>query len=141
MTSSSMHQENCIFCKIVRKEIPSMIIFENEHVLAILDIRPINPGHTLVIPKKHSETFYEADSNDFKEMTFAAQQIAQKIATTLKPKKVGLLVAGWDVSHTHIHVVPMQDSFDLTSKRYLDHEQKTATTEELERIAKRITFI
>ena len=131
--------KNCIFCKIVEGEIPSVKIWEDEKTISFLDVNPINLGHTLVIPKKHSPTFYESKEEDFIATMKTAKKIAEKINKKLKPKKVGLLIAGWDVAHTHVHVVPMQDYHDLTSRRYLEEKKLNPSNEELKLIAEKIT--
>ena len=101
--------ENCIFCKIIKGIIPSYKVFEDEDVLAFLTIGPINEGHTLIIPKNHIVNFYEMEEFINTKVFSTAKKIAEKISQTLNPQKVGLLVAGWDVPHTHIHVVPMNE--------------------------------
>lgn len=114
-----MTDPNCIFCKIVAGEIPSYKVYEDTNFLAFLSIGPINEGHTLVIPKQHFNTFLDLPGNLNNEIFSVTQKIGQKIDTILKPKKVGVLVAGWDVPHTHIHVVPMNEYHDLTSEKML----------------------
>jgi histidine triad (HIT) family protein len=131
--------DDCIFCKIAHGEIPSHAIYEDEHVLAFLDMHPINPGHTLVIPKTHSATFYEMADVDYEAVMRAVKKVAVTINEKLKPKKVGLLVAGWDVPHTHVHVVPMEDYHDLTSKRLLEGEKASPTQEELASIKQKLS--
>lgn len=130
--------ENCIFCKIVNGEISCVKIWEDKNTFAFLDVNPINPGHLLVIPKKHSRTFYEEDEKDFISVMKTVKKMAEKINKNLKPKKVGLLIVGWDVDHTHVHVVPMNDYYDLTSKRYLEGKKQSLNVTELNKIAQKI---
>jgi histidine triad (HIT) family protein len=103
-----MHDPNCIFCKIVSKEIPAKIIFEDEVSLAFLDINPKAPGHILLIPKEHYPWF--TDTPD--ELSDALFRNVKRLAKDLKKKysadyvRVGII--GTDVPHTHIHLIPQK---------------------------------
>ncbi|MFA7308771.1 MAG: HIT family protein [Patescibacteria group bacterium] len=125
----------CLFCKIVAKAIPSQIVYEDETVLAFLDIFPINPGHTLVVPKNHENHFQHIDDEEYSQMMLVVKKIARALEKTLTPQRVGLLVAGWDVPHTHIHVVPMNNYHDLTSQKILDDTRGKPTSTELDQVA------
>ena len=103
--------DDCIFCKIVRGELPSFKIYEDEKTIAFLDIHPVNPGHTLVIHKNHSRNIFEISSEDWTNVTETARMIAGVIEKTLKAKGVNLMMnnreyAGQIVDHTHIHIIP-----------------------------------
>lgn len=132
-TGYTSNMDDCIFCKIIRGEVPIPRIYEDDRIVAFLDIHPINEGHTLVIPKEHVPDFQRMDD----ALYVSAMQVAKKIATIvderLKPKRVGLVIAGWDVPHTHIHVVPMHDYHDITSKRMLESTPTKLSEDELER--------
>lgn len=102
---------DCIFCRIVRGELPSYKVFEDERVLAFLDIHPVNPGHTLVIPKNHSLNIFEVSSEDWSAVTEAARVLSGVIEKTLGAKGVNLMMnnrehAGQLVDHTHVHIIP-----------------------------------
>jgi histidine triad (HIT) family protein len=107
---------DCIFCKIVKGEIPSFKVSEDDNYLAFLSIAPIKSGHTLVIPKKHSEYLFDMEDLDLSELIKFSKPVAKKLQTSLKPKtgKVGIMVAGLEVAHTHIHLIPMDAEGDLT---------------------------
>ena len=107
--------ESCIFCKIVKGEIPAYKVSEDEKNLAFLSISPIKPGHTLVIPKKHSEYLFDMEDSELAGLIQFSKPIAQKLKTALEPKtgKVGVMVAGLEVPHTHIHLIPMDSEEDL----------------------------
>ncbi len=101
----------CIFCKIVKGEIPCEKIYENEENLAFLDISPLNPGHTLVVPKEHSRNVLEISENSYKAVAKTAQKVAKAIIEGLKADGVNVHMnnesaAGQVVFHTHIHVIP-----------------------------------
>jgi histidine triad (HIT) family protein len=133
--SEIIKDKNCIFCKIVAGEIPSYKIFEDELVYAFLTIGPINEGHTLIIPKNHRTVFLELSKEENTRIFSLAQEIGNKINDIFKPQKVGLLIAGWDVLHTHIHVVPMDKYHDLTSEKTLNKTLPTFTKEEFSKTA------
>jgi histidine triad (HIT) family protein len=108
---------DCLFCKIVNKQIPANIVYEDTDVVAFLDIRPVHPGHTLVIPKVHSADFSEMDPVDREAVMHTTQKISQallhagaqgaNVLTNIKP-------AGHQVIfHTHMHVIPRYNNDGL----------------------------
>ena len=102
---------DCLFCRIVNKEIPSNIVYEDGRVLAILDINPVNPGHALVIPKAHSKTLVEADREDLIALSLAVQKLAPAVCGATSCSGWNLEVnngnaAGQLIDHTHWHIVP-----------------------------------
>lgn len=129
---------DCIFCKIVAGEIPAVKVYEDENVLAFMDIIPIREGHTLVIPKKHEPDFQHLDDETYRAVMAVTKKLAERIEKELKPMKVGLMVSGFDVPHTHIHIVPMQNGLDIASKQALDGLLKQVATAELEKTAEKI---
>jgi histidine triad (HIT) family protein len=123
--------DDCIFCKITAGKIPAYKIYEDDATLAFLDISPIREGHTLVIPKIHNPDLHHLDDATFDAVMHTSKKVATILEQKLQPKRVGMLVAGWDVPHAHVHVVPMQEYHDLTSKMLLDETRKHPTEEEL----------
>jgi len=124
---------DCIFCKIVKGEIPAVKVWEDENYIAFLDINPIQPGHTLVLPKKHSDDLFELDDRDYLELMIKSKEVAEMLKRKLKPKRIGVIVEGFAVPHVHVHLVPINKGGELNPER-----AKKATTEELNEIAKRI---
>ncbi len=103
--------QTCIFCRIIRGEIPSFQIFEDEHTLAFMDINPANPGHALVIPKTHAETLLTLDEPWLTATTCAAQRVARAVWKAFTPYGLNLVQANGpgaaqSVSHFHWHVLP-----------------------------------
>ena len=103
--------ENCIFCKIVRGEIPSAKVLENEKVLAFLDINPVSKGHTLVIPKIHYSTFPEMPLDMLAALGEALQQIGSAVKSQLDFAGFNILLnndraAGQLIDHSHFHLIP-----------------------------------
>ena len=125
--------EDCVFCKIIEGKIQSVKIFENNKYLAFLDVNPINPGHTLVIPKKHLDYLFDLNDKEYNELMLMAKKIAKLIKNKLKPKRIGLAVEGFFVPHVHIHLVPLNKGNELNPER-----ARSSTKEELEKIAKKI---
>jgi histidine triad (HIT) family protein len=106
-----MSEKQCVFCKIVRKEAPASIVYEDEVVLAFMDIRPVSEGHTLIIPKQHWIDVFDIPE----ELLASTHKIAKKIALAVKEaaQADGVSIvqqngkaAGQDIFHLHIHVIP-----------------------------------
>ncbi|MBI5002942.1 HIT domain-containing protein [Candidatus Woesearchaeota archaeon] len=95
---------HCIFCKIAKGEIPCNKVYEDKEYLAFLDIKPLNKGHVLVIPKKHFQWVYDVD--DQSGYWKVAQKIAKKLVSNMNAKYVHFVTWGLEVPHAHIHVVP-----------------------------------
>jgi histidine triad (HIT) family protein len=126
---------DCAFCRIARGEELAEIIYADQQVVAFLDARPIRPGHSLVVPRDHVRTVFELDEVVASSLWRVVREVARRIAARLRPEQVGLVAAGWDVPHAHMHVIPMLDYHDITSKRLLDRQIVPATPEELRRQA------
>ena len=107
----SKSSKNCIFCKIVKGEIPCSKIYEDEHTLAFLDIMPINKGHTLVIPKKHYKNIFDIPEEELCEVMKAVKKIAPAIQDAANADGVNITsnneeAAGQVVMHSHTHIIP-----------------------------------
>lgn len=103
--------EECLFCKIVKNEIPSYKVYEDDSVLAFLDVHPMSKGHTLVIPKKHIADIFEIDEATLGKISNVAKTIAQKMKDNLGVDGVNLYHASGvhaeqSVFHFHLHVIP-----------------------------------
>jgi len=102
---------NCTFCKIIAKELPSEEIYEDSHVVVILDINPVNPGHLLVIPKDHSPDFISTPEEILHQIVTAAKKVAEPMMKATGATAFNIAVnnghdAGQAVMHTHMHVIP-----------------------------------
>lgn len=124
---------NCIFCKIVNGEIPAIKVWEDKKYLAFLDLNPINPGHTLLIPKKHSEYLFDLNDKDYNELMLKVNKIAKLLKEKLNSKKVGLIIEGFAIPHVHVHLIPINKGGELNPER-----AKSMSKEELIKIAERI---
>ncbi len=110
---------DCIFCKIVRGEIPSFKVYEDEHSLAFLDIHPKSQGQTLVIPKEHSENIYELTDETMARLSLVVKKVAVAVKNGLNSDGINILMnneesAGQIIFHSHFHVVPRfnKDNFE-----------------------------
>ncbi len=124
--------ESCIFCKIAKGELPSHKVYEDDFTFAFLDKHPINSGHILVIPKKHEPNFYDLDEISYQALMGTVKKLSGVVNEKIQPKKVGLIVSGWDVPHAHVHIVPMYDHHNITSKSLIEGNRANPTDEELE---------
>ena len=142
----------CIFCRIAAGELPASIVYEDHHTLAFLDIQPIAPGHVLVIPKRHAETFVALPPEDASHMMRVAQKLDLALRRSeLRCEAVAMfladgLAAGQDVQHVHIHVFPryLGDgvvlTFDPTTRKQPCREQLNADAEKIRRALQEIPF-
>ena len=107
---NDQHAE-CVFCRIIRRELPSEILFENENVISILDINPIHFGHALVIPKKHCFDFLSIPEGDLYDVLRVTQIVASGIVNGLKVEGFNIFsnngkIAGQSIFHFHMHITP-----------------------------------
>ncbi|MET3558234.1 histidine triad (HIT) family protein [Streptococcus rupicaprae] len=118
---------DCIFCKIVSGQIPSSKVYEDDQVLAFLDITQVTPGHTLVIPKTHVADIFDMDS-DTAGLVFARiPKIASQLKEKLGAKGLNIInnngeAAGQTVFHSHIHLLPRLDKEDGLAIQFETHE-------------------
>ena len=122
-----------IFTKIVAGEIPAHKVLENEKYLAFLDLRPVAPGHTLVIPKKEIDYIFDMEDDLLEGLMVFAKKVARAVGKAFPCKKVGIMVAGIEVPHAHVHLIPINSVGDLSFAR-----AKAATQEELASAAQKI---
>ena len=102
-----------IFSKIVRGEIPSYKIAEDDHYLAFLDIFPLAEGHVLVIPKNETDSIFDLNDQEYQGLWQFAKKTAKAIEKTIPCKRVGIAVIGLEVPHAHIHLIPLQNAEDI----------------------------
>lgn len=102
-----------IFTRIIQGEIPGRILHEDDRCFAMLDIRPLHPGHTLVIPKEEVDQWTDLSSDLASHLMAVAHRIAKAQTQMIECERIGLLIAGFEVPHTHVHVVPLQSMANL----------------------------
>ena len=133
--------EECIFCRIIKGEIPSFKVYEDDKVLAFEDINPISKGHTLVIPKKHANNLWEISDEDLAAVHLASKKVIQALKDTLNPIGVACLQlngrgANQIVMHYHLHLIPRaSEEPELPVSSW---EIKQGNVQTIEKIAARI---
>lgn len=130
-----MGNADCIFCRIIRGEAPASVVHEDDDVIAFMDIRPVNPGHTLVVPKRHYAYIWELPDAEVGKLFVTARRIAAAAKEALGADGVRIVQlngrsAGQEVMHLHVHVIPYYTG--RTPQR------RSASSEELERTAEKI---
>jgi len=121
---------DCIFCKIVRGELPSYKVYEDEHTMAFLDINPVNAGHTLVVPKNHSTNIFDIAPEDWAAVSETVRKLSGPIEKAVVADGVNIAMnnrehAGQVVGHPHVHIIPRHksDGFKLMpQKKYAEGE-------------------
>ncbi|NUH63926.1 HIT domain-containing protein [Sulfitobacter sp. S0837] len=112
--------ETCIFCRIAQSELPAFKLFEDDLVLAFLDLHPIREGHALIIPKEHHPWFEDLPEPVAARIMSTGQRLARAMKHEWGVERVAFFFTGIHVAHTHAHVVPMLHRHDVTSVRYLE---------------------
>ena len=113
-----MDRADCIFCRIVRKEAPAHVVCEDARTLVFLDIFPVADGHTLIIPKAHSDDLFDADAEDLRAVIDRSREVAHAIGKVLAPDGLGVYqlnraAAGQTVFHYHMHLIPRNHGSSL----------------------------
>jgi histidine triad (HIT) family protein len=123
-----------IFSKIVKGEIPSYKIAEDDQFYAFLDINPLAKGHTLVIPKTEVDYIFDVEDDQIGKMMIFAKKVAKAIEANIPCKRIGVAVLGLEVPHAHIHLIPINSVYDIDFKQ----PKLKLAAEELQEIAIKI---
>ena len=109
----------CSFCRIAEGKIPAQMVYADDLILAILDIAPIRPGHTLILPRRHYDYFDDLPE-DVASLIFGfGQRLARAMKQLYGVERVGFAFTGGDFPHAHAHVVPLHEKTDITSRQYI----------------------
>lgn len=135
-----MRKDDCIFCKILNKEIPATVVYENDDVLAFMDIGPIIKGHTLIIPKNHFDPITDTPDDVLCALIKASKKIAAAQISGLGAEGVNIIqnngsCAGQEVEHIHVHVIPR---FEGDGHRWNWNAKKYDSVGEMEEAAAKI---
>jgi histidine triad (HIT) family protein len=106
-----------IFTRIIRGEVPAHRLYEDERTFAFLDIRPIREGHTLVVPKAEVDVLWDLDRADYDAVFSTAYRLAPAISRAAAAQRCGVIAAGFEVPHAHVHVIPADTMEDLDFRR------------------------
>ncbi len=126
--------EDSIFTKIIRGDIPSYKVYEDDIVYAMLDIDPLSDGHLLVIPKKQIDLLWDLDDETYQYTWKVSKQLAKVMQEFFNPKRVGVVVEGFGVPHAHVHLVPLYDDDVLQL-----HHGYPVDKDSLEEVAKKFS--
>jgi histidine triad (HIT) family protein len=124
-----------IFTRIIRGEIPSYKIAEDERYFAFLDINPLMVGHTLVVPKRETDYIFDLSDEEFSGLFIFAKKVAFAVEKAIPCARIGVAVIGLEVPHAHIHLVPMNTMNDMNFK----NPKLKLSPEEFSKIAKKIS--
>ncbi len=106
-----------LFTKIIRGDLPGRFVWRDARAVAFLTIAPLQPGHTLVVPVEEIDHWLDVPPDLMQHLTAVAQKVGQAVQRSFRPTKVGLMVAGLEVPHVHLHVVPIKSLSDLDFAR------------------------
>lgn len=117
----------CIFCEIIKGNIPSAKVYEDDDTFAILDLSQTTKGHTLVMPKKHYDNFLAMPNDEYQALMGKVQNIAEKVVKNLKANGCNVLintneVAGQTIMHTHVHIIPRYDTNDTVTFSFKENK-------------------
>lgn len=132
-----MNNAPTIFTKIIRGEVPSYKVYEDESTLAFLDIYSSAPFHTLVIPKKQVEFVWDLEAEDYDALMRSVKKVAQRLRDISGKKLVHIRVVGTDVPHAHVHVVPFDEPSELSA---IDHSVESPNHDALAVMAEKLYF-
>ena len=138
--SPTNHDDECIFCKILRGEIPCFKVYEDDDVLAFMDVNPVAPGHVLVIPKHHSRDILETPPEWVGKAFAGAGRVARAVQKSLAPDGINIVQANGpgakqSVFHLHVHVIPRAMGDGLTMNWELEPGDMAAIGQLAEKIA------
>ena len=102
-----------VFSRIIAGELPARFVWQDDKCVAFLSIAPLRPGHTLVVPRSEVDHWLDVDSGLLAHLTQIAQRIGRVQMSAFKPVRIGMVIAGLEVPHLHIHVIPMRGMQDL----------------------------
>ncbi|MDD4624932.1 MAG: HIT family protein [Candidatus Paceibacterota bacterium] len=137
--------DDCIFCKIIKGEVPAVKVYEDEKTFAFLELNPLAEGHTLLIPKNHASDIFDIDSEDLKALAAAAKKISLKMKESFKAEGVNLVqrsgkAAEQGVFHFHLHIIPRKAGDNIDMDRWWFEKADAFSIEDLRETAKKIVW-
>ena len=121
---------SCVFCALVEGRIPARRVYENGEHVAFLPLKHINPGHTLIVPKRHVEYVFDLDEPAYHAIFALARRLATPLQRVAKAARVGILIEGFSVPHVHLHLVPVNALGDIDPAR-----ERAVPDDEADRLA------
>lgn len=102
-----------VFTMIINRDLPGRFVYEDDDVVAFLTIEPMTPGHTLVVPRAEIDNWHDVDPAVFNHVMAVSQRIGKAVCTAFDTERAGLIIAGLEVPHLHVHVFPARDLADF----------------------------
>jgi histidine triad (HIT) family protein len=136
-----MNDGSCIFCRIAQKQVPASYVYEDEKVMALLDIKPLNEGHTLVIPKAHYESIFEIPEDLVAHLHGVTKRIALAVKKATNADGISISqqngkAAGQEIFHLHVHVIPRYEGQRLPSFSEVSEADKEKMSRTVAKIRK-----
>lgn len=122
-----------LFTKILEHQLPGHFVYEDDKCGAFLSIAPLRPGHLLVVPRREIDHWLDLEAEEAAHLFAVAQRLGRVLQETFQPRKVGLMIAGLEIPHAHLHLVPIESEADLDFAN-----ARPASAEELAQVAARI---
>lgn len=128
---------DCLFCRLIQGDLPTYRVYENDNFVVMLDIHPINPGHVLVVPKAHVDSFHEAEDALYVPMMLLVKRMALAIKAMFVPLQVVMATSGVGNRHVHVHVLPVHGLCDVVLEAEIERREAHAPPpEELAKVAR-----
>lgn len=136
-----MNDASCIFCRIVQKQVPASLVYEDEKAMAFLDIRPLNEGHTLIMPKAHYENIFDISRELVEYVHGVTKKIAIAVEKATKADGISIVqqngeAAGQEIFHLHVHVIPRYEGQKLPSPSEVSQADREALNQTAAKIRK-----
>ena len=138
--------EDCIFCKIVRRQAPSSVVYEDEWIMAFMDIRPVSEGHTLVIPKKHFVDVFDTPNDELAAMYVLSKRIALAVKKATGADGITIVqqngeAAGQDIFHIHVHIIPRFEGKKVPRFSDLEFANRASLDSNASKISKELSTL
>ncbi len=114
---------DCLFCRLVQGDLPSHKVYEDHDFVVLLTIHPVNPGHAMVVPKRHIGSFYDVEDALYTPMMLLVKRMALAIKDVFAPLQVVMETSGVGNRHAHVHVLPVYGLYDLVPQEVLEREE------------------
>ena len=131
---------DCLFCRLVRRDLPSHRVYEDDDFVVLLSMHPINPGHAMVVPKAHIDSFYQVEDSLYIPMMLLVKRLANAIKVAFAPLQVVMETSGVGNRHVHVHVLPVYGPHDRVPQEILERQEAhSPPAEELAKVARTLT--
>jgi len=117
---------DCLFCRLIRGDLPSHRVYENPDFVVLLTIHPVNPGYAMVVPKEHIGSFYDVEDALYTSMMFLVKRMALAIKDIFEPLQVVMETSGVGNRHVHVHVLPVYGLYDLVPREVVEEQEAHA---------------